>query len=191
MDIKKVLERYEPMNEQEMMDKKLMIDFIEHHDNYLDRSNLYGHFTASSFVVNKALTKIVFGYHHIYQSWSWIGGHADGNDDLLAVALKETSEETGLHHLKLLSPDIFSIDVIYVHNHQKYGQYVPDHLHLNVAYVIIADEDEPLEHNHLEHAGVRWFDLDEVMSYISENRMKAIYEKAFNKLKMIQEQRKV
>lgn len=185
MHIKEALNVYQPINEQELVDQKLMIRFIENHDDYLERTNLYAHMTSSAFILNEKMDKIVFGYHLIYDSWSWIGGHADGESDLLKVALKETKEETGLSRIYPLYDDIFSIDVIYVANHIKNGHYVPDHLHLNVSYIIIADETEALTHNDHEHLGVSWFPLDDVLSNITENRMKSVYEKAFQKIKSL------
>lgn len=187
MHIKDAINLYQPINEQEVVDYELIKRFIEKHDDYLERSNPYAHMTSSAFVVNKKMDKIVFGYHLIYKSWSWIGGHADGESDLLKVALKETTEETGLTHIFPFDKNIFSIDVIYVTNHIKHGQYIPDHLHLNVSYVIIADETEPLIHNEDEHSRVSWFDLNEVLSIITENRMKSVYEKAIQKIKLLRE----
>lgn len=185
MDIKEALKHYHPMNEQEEVDLKLMTSFINAHDDYLERSNLYGHMTSSAFIVNKNMDKIVFGYHNIYQSWSWIGGHADGDYDLLQVAIKETHEETGLKRVYPFDESIFSIDVIYVANHIKHKKYIPDHLHLNISYLLIADEEELLYHNQEEHQGVAWFNIDDVLDIISENRMKSVYEKAIQKIKML------
>jgi len=185
--IYKLFASYQPKNEQEQRDLQLILDFIQRNPDALERTNLTAHITASAFVVNKSFDRIVFAYHHIYQSWAWVGGHADGDDDLLHVSVKEAIEETGLTSIRPFSNDIFTIDVIYVHNHVKKGIYVPDHLHLNATYLLIADDQEEPKHNPAEHQDVKWFKMDEVMSMVSEDRMKSVYQKAFNEMKRLKE----
>jgi len=187
-NVKELFSSYQPKNEQEKLDQRLILDFIDRNPDALKRSNLAAHITASAFVVNQAFDKIVFAYHHIYQSWAWVGGHADGDDDLLKVSLREAKEETGLQTLKPYMNDIFTIDVIYVHNHIKKNVYVPDHLHLNATYLLVADDNEMPIHNPLEHQDVRWFSLNEVMSYVTEERMKPVYQKAFEWMKILKEE---
>lgn len=174
---------YIPFNEQEEIDKKLILDFIKRNDDVLYRTNLVGHITSSAFILNEDLTKVCFIYHNIYNSWSWVGGHNDGNPNLLEVALQEASEETGLKALKPLSKDIFTIDVIHVPNHIKNGVYVSDHLHLNAAFILQGNEADDLIIKPDENSGVKWFLLDDVFKNISEERMEVIYKKAFKKLK--------
>lgn len=171
--------RYHPKNEQEKVDQKLILKCIDETKDILDRSSLAYHMTASSFIVNDAMDQILFGYHHIYDSWAWLGGHADGNPNLLEVAIKEAKEESGLVDIKAYSDDIFTLDVILVHNHIKNGQYVPDHLHLNVSYLLIANPDDMLQRNPEEHQDLKWFSLNDVLSHVSEPRMMPVYQKAF------------
>ncbi len=182
---KEAFKKYQPKNEQEERDLKLINDFIEKNDDALERSNLCAHVTSSAFVLNPSLTKVLFAYHHIYDSWAWVGGHNDGDPDLLNVAIKEAIEETGNQTIRPFSKDIFTVDVIYVKNHIKQGIYIPDHLHLNATYLLIADEDAKIEHNPKEHKGVKWFDLDDVFNHISEERMIPVYKKAFYHINLI------
>ncbi len=86
MKIKEEIEKYIPYNEQEINDKALMLEYINTFDDILTRKNKMCHFTASNWIVNKDRTKILMIYHKIYQSWSWAGGHADGDSNLLNVA---------------------------------------------------------------------------------------------------------
>lgn len=182
---KDMIRAYEPRNEQEAMDKRLIMEFLDNNDDALIRDNLAAHITSSAFVVNEAMDKIVFVHHNIYNSWSWVGGHNDGDDDLLHVAIKEAGEETGIKHIRPHTRDIFTLDVIYVQNHIKHGVYVPDHLHLNAAFLLIASEEDPLIVNPEENSGVRWFDLDIVLSHVSEARMMPVYQKAFDAIAAI------
>ena len=90
------IKAYRPCCEQERRDKQLILDFVEKNDDAFLRTNLIAHMTASAWVVNPPRTKVLMVYHKSYDSWSWTGGHADGERDLLPVALREVREETGL-----------------------------------------------------------------------------------------------
>lgn len=100
---------YIPLNEQEERDKAQMLQFMDNNPDCLSRENKVAHFTVSIWTVNKARTKTLMVYHNIYNSWSWIGGHADGEEDLRAVALRELQEETGVKGARLASEHIFSL----------------------------------------------------------------------------------
>ncbi len=176
---------YIPCCEQEEVDKKAILDFIDRNPDILNRTNKVAHMTSSAIVVNENMTKVLFAYHNIYDSWSWVGGHNDGDSDCLHVAIKETMEETGVQTIQPHSNDIFAIDIIYVCNHIKNGEYIPDHLHLNVTYLLIADETEKLTIAVDENSDVKWFDIDEVIHEISEPRMVPVYQKLFHKIKNI------
>ena len=81
------IEQYQPYNEQEEMDKPLILEWIKNNDNAFLRENAVAHMTASAWVVNADRSKVLMVYHNIYNSWSWLGGHADGETDLLSVAV--------------------------------------------------------------------------------------------------------
>lgn len=184
MSLYQEIEKYQPVNEQEERDKQVMLDFIKNNPDYLERSNLIAHFTASMWTVNKEHTKTLMVYHNIYKSWSWVGGHADGIEDLCSVALRELQEETGVAHAKLVSEDIFSLETIIVDGHEKRGSYVPSHLHMNVTYLAEADENEALVVNEEENQGVKWWTFEEALAVSTEPWMvERIYKKLINKCK--------
>ena len=175
---------YRPSNEQEARDQKQMLLFIEQNDNYLLRENELAHFTASVWTVNPEHTKTLMAYHNIYYSWAWIGGHADGEEDLCAVAMRELTEETGVQHARLVSRDIFSLETLTVNGHVKRGQYVPSHLHMNVTYLAQADESEQLTVKADENQAVRWLTFDEALAASTEKWMvERIYKKLISKCK--------
>ena len=176
----KQIENYIPKNEQEAIDQKAMVDFAKNNSDALSRDNLVAHFTSSAIVLNKDLTKVIFIHHNIYNSWGWVGGHNDGEDDFLGVAVREAQEETGVKNIVPYNEEIQAIDTIYVPNHIKKGKYVPDHVHMNLTYFVIADETEKLVIKEDENSGVRWFTLEEALNVMEEPRMRPIYEKLFN-----------
>lgn len=168
MDYIDAVKNFEPLCEQEEADKRFFLDFIEKNGNCLLRENDLAHFTASAWVVNKARDKVLMVYHNIYKSWSWTGGHADGEADMAAVALKEAREETGLSDLKLPVSPPLSLETLAVNGHVKRGRYVHSHLHLNLTYLIEADESAPIRAKPDENSGVRWLSLAEAVTLPAE-----------------------
>lgn len=159
---------YEPFNEQEERDRELILHALLTEEDVFTRDNALCHMTASAWIVNADRTKALMAYHNIYDSWSWLGGHADGEEDLLAVALKEAREEAGILNVRSVSDEILSLEVLTVDGHVKRGRYVSSHLHLNVTYLLEADEEEGLHIREGENSGVRWFGLDEAVQASSE-----------------------
>lgn len=165
------IENYRPQNEQEIRDREMMLQFMAENPNCLLRENKIAHFTTSVWTVNKARTKTLMVYHNIYDSWSWIGGHADGEEDLCSVAMRELQEETGVENATPVSRDIFSLETITVNGHVRKGIYVPGHLHFNVTYLAEADEDEKLVVNEAENQAVKWFSFEDALAASTEKWM--------------------
>ena len=179
MNFREQIERYKPYNEQEEKDKEIMLKYINTFDDVLTRNNEFGHFTASSWAVNKERSKVLMIYHNIYKSWTWTGGHADGEEDLLNTAIRELKEETGVENVKVLEDDIFSLEIICVNGHVKKGKYVSSHVHLNLTYLLEVDENEVLQIKQDENSGVKWINIDEIQNVVSE---KWVMENVFRKL---------
>lgn len=185
MSLLNEIEKYIPFNEQEEKDKKIMLDYMQKNSDYLTRENEVAHFTTSIWTVNKERTKTLMVYHNIYDSWSWIGGHADGEEDLAKAALRELKEETGVENAVLVDKDIFSLEILTVDGHMKKGKYVPSHLHFNVTYLAEAEEDQILVINEEENKGVKWFSLEEALKASSEPWMvERVYKKLIEKSKI-------
>ncbi len=185
MNLKEKISQYKPYHAQEAKEQEVMLRYLDTFDNLLTRENEFAHFTSSAWIVNQDRSKVVMAYHNIYQSWSWIGGHADGDADLLHVALKETEEETGLTAIAPVSNDIYSLEILGVPAHVKNGEPIATHLHLNVTYLIEADENEKTTIKPDENSAVRWMDLDEAVKACTEPEMKVVYQKLNDKLKMM------
>lgn len=176
------LKNYRPDCEQEFHDKRMMLHYAQSFEDILLRTNETAHCTASAWIVNPARTHVLMVHHNIYNSWSWVGGHADGNPDLLAVALKEAREETGARILRPVSSDIFSVEILTVTAHFKRGHYIVPHLHLNATYLIEADDRQAIQSKPDENSAVGWFPLDKVAEICSEPAMQVIYRKLNEKL---------
>ena len=186
MGIYEQIKAYRPWNEQERQDQVLILDFLRKNSDAFYRTNLLAHMTASAWVVNPQRSKVLMVYHRLYDSWSWAGGHADGEEDLLAVALREVREETGVQRLRPVTEEIYSLEVLTVDGHEKHGRYVPSHLHLNVTYLLEAEEDQPLRVCEAENSGVAWFSLADALSASTEPWfVERIYKKLNEKLKVL------
>lgn len=180
------LNAYTPFNEEEEADLRLILHSLQTEQNLFTRENELVHMTASAWIVNRDRTRILMAYHNLYQSWSWLGGHADGDTDLLGVALREACEESGLGHVQPVSEDIFSVESLPVFGHVKRGKYVSTHIHLNVTYLLEADEHAALHEKPDENSGVKWFGLDEALQNVTEEWMRDhIYTKLNQKLRML------
>ncbi len=183
-NLKENIENFIPYNEQEEVERKIMLDYIRDFNDILTRQNEYGHFTSSAFVLNKERTKMLMIYHKIYNSWAWVGGHSDGDSDLLYVAMKEAKEETGIKNVAPISNDIYSLEIINVNGHVKRGKYVGSHVHLNVTYLLEADENEEIHIKEDENSGVKWVPIDEVLNVTSEIWVRdRVYTKIIEKMK--------
>ena len=178
----KQISEYKPYDEREKEDKEVMLKFIENNGDVLTRDNKIAHFTASAWITNKEKTKVLMIYHNIYDSWAWVGGHADGDDDLYHVVVKEIKEETGLTNIKPLVNGIYGLNIVTVDNHIKRGKIVNSHLHLDVEYVFEADENDSIRIKEDENSGIKWIDINEVNNYTSEEKMKPIYSSLNKKL---------
>lgn len=186
MNLKNQIENYKPYNAQEEKDKQTMLKYMDAFVDVLTRKNEFAHFTASSWAVNQDKTKVLMIYHNIYQSWAWTGGHADGESDLLKVAIRELKEETGVEHVKVLNPDIYSLEIVCVNGHVKNGKQVSSHVHLNLTYLLEVDENEVLRMKPDENSGVKWVDLNDVEKVSKEEWFREnIYRKLNEKLRRI------
>ena len=162
----------------------MMLKYINSFDDVLTRQNEFAHFTSSAFVLNKERTKILMIYHKIYNSWAWVGGHSDGDSNLLHVSMKEAKEETGIKSVKPILDDIYSIEILTVKGHVKRGKYVGSHVHLNVTYLLEADEKEVIKIKEDENSGVKWIPIEEILNESSEKWItENIYAKVINKMK--------
>ena len=186
MKIREDIARYQPFNEQERQDQAEILRFLDENEDAFLRSSRIAHMTASAWVMNPARDRVLMVYHQIYDSWSWTGGHADGETDLLRVALREVTEETGVRSVRPVTEGIYSLEILTVDGHEKRGDYVSSHLHLNVTYLLEADDNEPLRVCEDENRGVAWFSLDGALAASTEPWfVSRIYQKLNDKLKTV------
>lgn len=177
------IKNYIPLNNQEKVDKDLILHYIEKFNDLLFRENPIAHITSSAFVVNKSRNKTLMIHHNIYNSWSFTGGHADGDADLMKVALKELKEETNIKDAKFISDDIISLDILPVMGHTKKGKYISPHIHISITYLLEADESDLISIKEDENSNVGWLNIKDLDKYTSkEPHMQIVFKKIITKL---------
>lgn len=183
--INDILQLYSPYNEQEREDIKQIKNAEKIFDDILSRNNNFCHMTSSVFIINKNHDKVLCIYHNIYKSWCWIGGHADGDDNLLNVAKKETKEESSLKNFNVISEKPISIEILPVKSHVRKDKYVSAHLHLNFTYLFEADESDSICIKEDENSNIGWLAFDELLEKTSEPHMLEVYRKIIEKIKLL------
>lgn len=160
--------RYIPYNEQEARDQEIILDWLQQSQKVFIRENRSAHMTASAWVISPDGRKVLMAYHNLYDSWAWLGGHADGETNLMEVARREAMEESGIRNLRPICDTIFSIEVLTVDGHVKKGKYVSSHLHLNVTYLFEADMEDQLAVKADENSAVGWIRADQLHEKVTE-----------------------
>lgn len=168
MELTAALRAYRPWNEQEARDRAELLRRLESGEELYSRENLSAHLTASAWVVSPDRTRVLLAWHNLYRSWAWLGGHADGERDLLAAALREVREESGLNIVRPVTEAIYSLEILPVSGHEKRGRYVPSHLHLNLTFLLEADPALSLRVKPDENSRVGWFGLEDAVAASAE-----------------------
>ncbi|MBX2966057.1 MAG: NUDIX hydrolase [Cyclobacteriaceae bacterium] len=121
------------------------------------RDYLPGHLTGSSWIVDETFTQVVLLHHGKLNKWLQPGGHADGDESIFAVALREAEEETGLSNLKLIQQGIFDLDIHPIPEHKNF----PEHLHYDVRFIFSTSKNHELQCSD-ESRDLAWIPLDDV-----------------------------
>ena len=150
-----------------------MLSFIENDTNHFSRTNHHGHFTGSAWIINPDKSKILMTHHKKIGKWLQLGGHADGESDLLKVSQREAIEESGINNFVTISNEIFDMDI---HEIPPIGS-DPKHLHYDIRFLLEADPDEESLTISNESHDVAWIPLDQIAHYNSEKSIMRMVDK--------------
>jgi 8-oxo-dGTP pyrophosphatase MutT (NUDIX family) len=136
-------------------------DFVLAHEDCFHCDLWPGHVTGSAWVVSPARDKVLLLHHRKHDQWFQPGGHADGDADILRVALRETSEETGLDHshIRLVDGAVFDVDVHAIPASHR----GPRHEHFDIRFLVEMD-DMPIPGNDESH-DILWVPLHQVLRF--------------------------
>ena len=121
-----------------------------------------GHITGSAWILNKERTQTLLVHHAKLNKWVQPGGHADGDENILAVALKEAEEETGLKNFTI-NPLLFDIDIHTIPARKDFRE----HQHYDIRFLLTGDVDERIIVSDESH-DVKWIALSELEKYTIE-----------------------
>jgi 8-oxo-dGTP pyrophosphatase MutT (NUDIX family) len=171
-DLKSLLARYAAFDAEEAVHLDRIRSFVNERADCFERSNTTGHITGSSWIVDAQLTRVLLLHHGKLQKWLQPGGHADGDRDIRAVALREAREESGLSRLRFVSEEIFDADVHRIP--PRRGE--PEHFHFDVRFILEADPEEPTKVSS-ESLDIAWVTLAQVSSLTTERSIIRMVEK--------------
>jgi len=155
-----LLANIEPANKQEKKSIQEIKKLISSHKNIFERECLEAHLTASALVVNPQTKMFLLHLHKKLKMWLQFGGHADGETDLAAVALKESTEETGLKDLEFFSNKKVPLDID-LQIIPKYKE-VAEHYHLDFRYLLFTQAIKVPTPDADESQKLRFFSLKEL-----------------------------
>lgn len=143
-----------------------MIRFVSSEPRCAERSLEVGHLTGSAWIVDSTRTRTLLTHHRKLGKWLQLGGHADGDLDLLAVALREATEESGLTRLRIVSPAIFDVDRHWIPPRRN----EPGHWHYDLRFLLEADPNESLVITDESH-DLAWIEIARMAEYNPEESM--------------------
>lgn len=140
------------------------IGFVETYPDCADRQLAVGHLTGSAWIVDPSRRSTLLTHHEKLDKWLQLGGHADGELDLLQVASREAKEESGLTHIAILNTELFDVDCHWIPPHKG----VSGHFHYDLRFLFEADPAEPLVTSH-ESKALAWVELTRIQEFSRED----------------------
>lgn len=165
-----LLSKYYPSDSLEIKAKENIIFFIKNNIDCFSRECISGHITASAFLLNKENNQALLMHHKKLDKWLQLGGHCDGEADVLAVAVREAQEESGIDNIKPVLMNIFDIDVHYIPAFKQ----EPEHYHYDIRFLLQAGDNDFIINN--ESNNLQWISsLDEINS--QEESLERMFDK--------------
>jgi len=157
------LEEYRKRYPRETDTLSRFVDFVSAHEDCFLRSQKLGHITASAWLLNPDSTSVLLTHHRKLNRWLQPGGHADGDSDILANAIREAQEESGITSIQVLSEAIFDLDIHTIPTHGKETA----HLHYDVRYLLQAKHTRYVVS--AESHDLAWVDMQQIRDYSEED----------------------
>lgn len=154
--IDRLISGYEPTTDIEAEHRQFILEFVRKHEHPFDRAIFDAHLTGSALIINASGTHLLLGFHRKLGKWLQMGGHGEPDEiDPATVAMREAFEESGIEGLTINSNAPAPLDLD-VHTIPARGD-VPEHLHLDIRYLVDAPPDARLARQEEEQEELRWF----------------------------------
>jgi 8-oxo-dGTP pyrophosphatase MutT (NUDIX family) len=171
-DLLKKLADYQTAHPNESKTTNRLAAFVEANTDCFERSLVVGHVTGSAWVVNQTGTHVLLTHHRKLDKWLQLGGHVDGNPDVLEAAMREAVEESGLNDLTIVSSDIFDIDIHLIPERKSEAA----HYHHDVRFIFQATDSEDYIVSDESH-DLAWVEIQRLEEYTNEVSMLRMAEK--------------
>ena len=153
-------------------EKERLIEFIKTSPDCFERSNLEGHITASCWLISNDGERVLLTHHKKLNMWLQMGGHCDGDSDVLGVAMKEAREESGINDWETVIDSVFDMDIHLIPGRPS----EPEHYHYDVRFLLRASGDETYAVSEESH-DIAWVELDRLSEYTEEHSMHRMNDK--------------
>lgn len=142
------------------------VDILSRCPGCFEREHQPAHLTGSAWVVNRSGTHVLLTHHRKLDRWLQLGGHADGDRDILGVAVREVAEESGLTDVESVWEDIFDLDIHLIPARKS----EPEHFHFDVRFAlrVTGREDYVVS---AESNDLAWVEIVDLASYTTEESM--------------------
>lgn len=161
-----LLKRYKPENEADRRQQRRLEAFVKSHENCFERTNQEGHVTGSAWLVDRTGENVLLTHHKKLGKWLQLGGHADGSPDVLAVALNEAKEESGIAGIHPVSTEIFDIDVHLIP--ERNGE--PQHFHFDIRFAFQVTGKAVFQVSS-ESYGLKWIPIRHLCDHTQEKSL--------------------
>ncbi|MEE9430350.1 MAG: NUDIX hydrolase [Melioribacteraceae bacterium] len=170
-----LLENYKNKSSSDNSVADKFINFVKNNSDCFKRTLQYGHITGSAWVINEERTQTLLTHHKKLDKWLQLGGHVDGNSDVLAEAIREVEEESGLTKLTLISDGIFDLDVHLIPAHKN----EPEHYHYDVRFCFSTNDPDNIVISDESH-DLKWISIDEIEKFTREQSVLRMVDKCFS-----------
>lgn len=166
------LSRYRPADQRDEAQRRKIQEFVRAHPLCFESTFEPGHLTGSAWLLDAAGRRVLLTHHRKLDKWIQLGGHADGDSNLLAVALREAREESGIKDIVPVSEEIFDLDV---HRYPATAA-EREHLHFDIRFLLQVRGDDRFAISDESHA-LAWFTLEELPAMDLDDAVRRMSEK--------------
>lgn len=178
-DLLQLLDRYQGRHPDESTTIDRVRTLLDDDERCFFRDSFPGHITSSAWIVSRESGAALLTHHLKLERWLQLGGHADGESDVLASALREAEEESGLRGFSPIpgaggAPEILDVDV---HDIPARAP-EPFHQHHDIRFLFEVSEAQVIRHQENESKEVRWFSIEEIETLFDEESVLRMARKA-------------
>lgn len=158
-DLLRRLDDHVPYDDVEAQSLVRFTSFVRNQPRCFERSLREGHVTGSAWLLNASRSRALLTLHRKLGMWLQLGGHADGNPNVLEVALREAQEESGIADIQPVTEASFDVDVHLIPARRD----EPRHFHYDVRFLLYAPTTDDVVVSG-ESLKLKWFSPDELAS---------------------------